>query len=105
MHSFAAPSGIGGVRKGINMRELTPCTPPVGPMCRSAFSRTLEAAWNEAESSERDASVEVGSTKFAVSARAWGMHRYRLVHRNGRVGVSPSDRLPVFASGSQTAWS
>ena len=104
MHSFAAPSGIGGVRK-----ELTSGVDALYASGRAnvpfGFLRTLEAAWNEAESSERDASVEVGSTKFAVSARAWGMHRYRLVHRNGRVGVSPSDRLPVFAYGSQTAWS
>jgi hypothetical protein len=60
------------------------------------FLRTLEAARIEAERSERNTSVEVGAMEFAVSARAWGVHRYCLTHRNGRVGVSPSDQLPAL---------
>jgi hypothetical protein len=43
-----------------------------------------------------DRTVEVGGHSFTVAPMAWGKYRYRLMHENGLVGVTESERLPAF---------
>ena len=58
--------------------------------------RAFEGARTEAERTGENAPIWLGSTEFGVAAHAMGKHRFCLEHRYGRVGVTPSDRLPAL---------
>ncbi len=64
----------------------------------------LPAALFEVLEERRAAATEANSPvplmlageEFGVEPRSFGRYRYRLVHRSGLVGVTPSDRLPAL---------
>ena len=59
----------------------------------ATLSRLAEAR-SAAESGTEPSFCEIGGQEFDVAPYALGKYRYRLVHRNGVVGVSPSEHLP-----------
>lgn len=61
----------------------------------SVFSE-LEAGWSRAEEADGSVMTEFGGSRWLIAPRAFGKYRFCLEHDNGRVGVTPSARLPTF---------
>ena len=60
------------------------------------FLDGLEGARRAADKAGDGQPVWIGSTEFEVVPHGFGRYRYCLVHENGQIGVTPSDRLPAF---------
>jgi len=54
----------------------------------------LEEARQWAEALSTPISFDLGDEAFALAPNAFGRYRYCLEHPDGRVGISPSSRLP-----------
>jgi len=63
---------------------------PSGLLDRLAEARVAAEMVSEA------VPIELGGSEFAMAPFGWGKYRYRLLHDNGLVGVTRSERLPAL---------
>jgi len=59
------------------------------------LDRLAEARF-ASESASETTPMELGGCEFLMAPGGFGKYRYRLSHRNGIVGVTPSEHLPAF---------
>ena len=64
----------------------------------------LEEARQWAEALSTPISFDLGDESFALTPNAFGRYRYCLEHPDGRVGISPSSRLPPLRIQPRTAY-